>query len=111
MLYEVITRREDGSIKGLIGYQLDFIKFGSLVMKVKLGKTGYAGIVDSNGLVIAHPNPDMVMKFNLLESDKEGWKGLSTLAKTMQTTGEGGGNYKKGDGTTIVAIYRSYNFV
>ena len=35
------------------------------VTKVKVGKTGYAGMVDQNGITIAHPNRELVLKLDL----------------------------------------------
>lgn len=40
-----------------------------LVGKVKTGETGYAYVVQSDGMIIFHPDPNMVMKINALTSD------------------------------------------
>ena len=35
------------------------------VTKVKVGKSGYAGMVDQNGITIAHPNQEFILKLDL----------------------------------------------
>ena len=35
------------------------------VTKVKVGKTGYAGMVDQNGITIAHPKRELILKLDL----------------------------------------------
>ena len=35
------------------------------VTKVKVGETGYAYMVDKNGIIIAHPNRDLILKLDL----------------------------------------------
>ncbi len=100
------VRGPDGKIRGLIGYQLDFINFGSIVNRIKLGKTGYGWIVDKNGLVIAHPDPSKVMQMQLFELESQGWKGIGALATSIINEESGGGTYTRDDGTTIVSIFK-----
>ena len=54
------------------------------IASLKLGTTGYAFMVDRNGIAIAHPSKDLILKDNINE-----YPGLSELAKKMtrQQTG------------------------
>jgi len=47
--------------------RLDFL--GKLVAGEKVGRTGYAAVVDSPGMFIAHADPDLVMNMNILETE------------------------------------------
>jgi methyl-accepting chemotaxis protein len=64
----------DGGVIGVMvsGWKLDPLnrKIGEL----KLGKTGYAFVVDNSGLFIVHPNKEMMMKANI-----SNLKGMETL--------------------------------
>ena len=50
----------------------------------RIGSTGYAFVLDENGMVIAHPNPAYIMKLNALQEP-----GLKDLAKNMVNGGAG----------------------
>ncbi len=59
---------------------------GFLVDKIsatKLGKTGYAFIVDKTGMVIAHPNKEAILVTKTME--EEGMKGLATRMLAGET--------------------------
>jgi len=95
----------DGKNRGLVGFQVDFMAFGEFIKKIKVGATGYAWLVDSEGLVLAHPDPALVMSFRILDSAKEGYSGLDALGAMMKDKPQAGGLYSKKDGRQIVAIY------
>ena len=60
------------SSKQVIGVVGSIIRISFLTDKVaatKIGKTGYAVVVDKTGLVIAHPNKDFILKFNMMEQE------------------------------------------
>jgi len=102
-----LVKRPDGSIKGVIGYQVDFQKFGAMIEGVKLGKTGYAWIVDKNGLVIAHRDPAFVMQFELGKSAEKGFVGLDALGKRMAVEEKGIGTYVHANGASMRAFWKT----
>jgi len=59
----------DGNrVIGIFGLPLDLGTFAQrLVTKVTIGKTGYPYILNSEGLVIAHPDKDSVFKLNIAD--------------------------------------------
>ncbi|MDP3178263.1 MAG: methyl-accepting chemotaxis protein [Spirochaetaceae bacterium] len=97
--------RPDGSRGGLIAFQTKTDTLSQYVAKVKIGKTGYAYIVDRASLIIAHPNPDIILNLNLLDSAKSGWKGLDLVGKAMAEKESGWGEYGKPDGSRVVAYF------
>jgi len=68
----------DGKVVGVFTMMLRIDFLGSIVGQEKVGRTGYAVVVDKNGLVIAHPNADLIMKMNTLETD-----GMKEYARNM----------------------------
>jgi len=101
------VKAPEGGIKALIGYQIDFLKFGEMIKGIKIGKTGYAWIVDSNGLVIAHPDPSFIMQFDLFKSAEKGFVGLDALAKDIVGKESGIGTYRKPDGSEMLVFFRT----
>ncbi len=64
-----------------VGSVATILKIDFLVEKIagtKLGKTGYAFMVDSNGRMIAHPRKELI-----LELDVKNLKGMETVASNM----------------------------
>jgi len=72
----------DGStVRGVLFGSLDMKAFGNdIVSKIKVLETGYAYIVDENGVFIAHPNPAKIMTTTL---DDFEW------GRTMKKMGNG----------------------
>lgn len=70
----------DGSFRGMLNLtaRIDFLI--ETLSKTKVGKTGYAYMVDRNGVAISHP-----VRENILKSDLTKTPGLENLAKAMAT--------------------------
>lgn len=73
----------------------------TLIDNAKYGSSGYAYLMDSTGMVIAHPDRAQVLKLNLLTSDSES---LNQIGKTMIQTKQGNGEYLNG-GTQEEVVY------
>ncbi len=60
----------EGRFVGIIGTPLDLLTFSKdFLEKTSLGASGYLFMVDSTGLVAAHPNKDLILKTNILSFD------------------------------------------
>lgn len=64
------------------GWKMDTIN--RIINEIRLGKTGYAFLIDKNGTFIAHPDKNMILNANI-----KNVKGLDNLAKRMVALGEG----------------------
>ncbi|PKL22969.1 MAG: hypothetical protein CVV47_17195, partial [Spirochaetae bacterium HGW-Spirochaetae-3] len=73
--------KRNGRNDGMVGLQVTLEDLSKTAAAVKLGKTGAGFIVDGTGLVIAHPNPDFVMKLDTLKSAEIGYKGLDVAGR------------------------------
>lgn len=59
--------KKDGKTVGMIGGTVTIDALNTMVRSMKIGETGYAYVVQNDGLIIIHPDQEMVMKSNLLK--------------------------------------------
>jgi methyl-accepting chemotaxis protein len=104
VLAKAVLSPEGGRV-GLLAFQVKVETLSAIMASVKIGKTGYAYLVDNRSIIIAHPNKDIVLNLNLLESAKSGWKGLDEVGKAMQAGETGAKSYKKLDGAVVMGYY------
>ncbi len=60
----------DGRVAAVLYGATDMQSITKEVLDVKVGKTGYAYVVQGDGTVIIHPNKDLVMKYNPAKDEK-----------------------------------------
>ncbi len=60
----------DGRVSGVFFGAIVLDQISKKVSEVKVGKTGYAYILKGDGLTVANPNKELVMKDNPLTNDK-----------------------------------------
>lgn len=83
----------NGAFQGMLGLtaRIDFLI--DTLNRTKVGKTGYAYMVDQHGLIISHPNKDFILKLDLTKTP-----GLESLAKALASGTAGVVDYVfKGD--------------
>lgn len=68
------------------------------IENVRLAKTGYAFLVNSNGNIIAHPDKSKV-------SQKENVRSLQIVDEVLKAVSVGSSAYARDDGTNIVGAY------
>jgi len=78
-----VAIKRNGKTDGLLGIQVTLEALSQTATTVRLGKTGTGFIVDGTGLVIAHVNPDFVMKLDTLKSGELGFKNLDAAGRLM----------------------------
>ena len=100
-----VVKNQAGEKVGVLAITVLLDMFNSVIDKIKAGDYGYAWITDGTGLVIAHPNDDIRLKLNTLESDKEGFSGLSKIGQAMLAGSGGMDQYKDQAGMTQFAMY------
>lgn len=73
---------DNGKMVGVVGIDLSLDLVSDLFSKSKVGDTGYVFIFDTNGMIIAHPNKDLIgtdapTKQDFWETVKENEKGFT----------------------------------
>lgn len=59
----------EDKVVGLIGGTVNLTEITNLIISKKVGEIGEAFMVQQDGLIIAHPNQDYIMNFNMLKQD------------------------------------------
>jgi methyl-accepting chemotaxis protein len=91
---------ERGVVAGLVGMSLEIDYLIQNVAKQKVGETGYAFVVDGTGLMVAHPDPERVMKLNFAQV-----AGAEHVAKRMLAGEIGVERYVNSKGVARVAAF------
>jgi methyl-accepting chemotaxis protein len=80
--------RNENRIIGVLAAAINIEAVEKLILGVKVGETGYAYVIQSDGLIIFHPNQEIVLKFSSL-TDPNATPALQ-LATEKMTRGEQG---------------------
>jgi len=96
---------DSGKTIGLLGATVLLDTFSKIVSEIKIGESGYGWAVDGTGLIIAHPDKEITLKLNTLESEKEGIKGLDEIGKRMVKGETGKGKYVDSKGNVKYAFF------
>lgn len=70
-------KNDIGQVIGLIGATVELSKITDIVNSEEFGETGYAYMIDKEGVLIAHPETDKILTFNTLEDGSASLKELS----------------------------------
>ena len=75
---------EEKALIGAVATIIEILFINDIVADTKIGEEGYSYIIDSEGLILAHPNQDHILKTNLFNS-----KGMESIIANM-TSGKNG---------------------
>ena len=98
------VKNDQGQLTGVIAATILLDTFNDVANDIKIGEAGYAWMVDSTGLIFAHPKDDVRLKLNTLESKDSGFTGLDSIGQNMIAGQAGMGEYIK-EGVKTIAIY------
>jgi methyl-accepting chemotaxis protein len=101
MLQKLYTRQ--GAVKGALAMELSLSQLNDTLLQINIGDSSYAWLADETGLVFASVKPEMVMELNILTADeKQGYKGLSALAKAAVREPSYSGHFTSPEGVKRV---------
>ncbi|AEJ20134.1 methyl-accepting chemotaxis protein [Gracilinema caldarium] len=83
----------NGRLTGMLGFQIKLSTLSVIAEQLKVHKSGYGWLVDSEGMILAHPNESLVMDLNINDADSRGFKGLSQLSVSLLNNQSGSGTY------------------
>ncbi len=75
---------DDGTVEAVLAAALDSATLSDIVNNIEFGQTGYGYMINKNGIVIAHPDNNMVLdQYNIFEEIK-GDPSLAPLAEMVE---------------------------
>lgn len=95
----------DGALVGVVAASLTLDTINKIVADISLAKGGLGFIIQRDGTVIAHPHEAYRMKLNGLDSEKDGFKGLSEVTRDALEGKTGSGEYWNASGVKNVLFY------
>lgn len=101
-VYSVPLRAQNEDIVGVIAIAVKFESISEIVKEVKTGQTGYAYMIDREGLVLQHPSGDKILRENLSSIDN---KELRDQVQKMMNREEDHGFYTY-DGIYKLNMYK-----
>lgn len=92
---------KDGSGKpiAIAAAQMELHVLAEIAGSARLGRTGFGWVIDQRGLVIAHPQDELIMNLNATDADKDGFKGMDALGREMAQKKDFNGSFTAPDGT------------
>ncbi|WP_026368050.1 methyl-accepting chemotaxis protein [Aminiphilus circumscriptus] len=90
-----------GKPVGVLGASLRLDAVSEMMKDIAIGNGGFGWIVDSTGLVMAHPDKEQVMKLNVLESAALGFKDLDTVVRRVMAGEATQGVFTRPDGSEV----------
>ncbi len=79
---------KEGDVIGAVGTEIKIRFFSDLVAARKIGQSGYGYMIDSKGLILAHPNPEHVLRLDVTTV-----KEMSSINQRMMAGETGVENY------------------
>jgi methyl-accepting chemotaxis protein len=76
--------KTDGKVTGVVYGAVDMAGLAKKVTALKIGKTGYAYMVQGDGLMIMHPSKERAMKTNVLQSKDAGEEVLKASQRMVK---------------------------
>jgi len=103
MVFAAPVKAENGDLIGVVGLDMSGRSIIDLIVNEKIGETGYAYMLNKDGVVIAHPDESVILKKNFLEDSQ-----LNGVAKNM-VNGEDGSQLYEYNGKKRLAAYYPAN--
>jgi len=106
VFFALAIKDDNGNNKAIINVLVKLERLSIVVKDTNVGTDSYGWIVGSNGIVLAHPNPEFIMKLDLKKADEQGFVGLTALSGPVLSTEKGVYSYKKPDGSSFTTAYQ-----
>jgi len=102
----VIARAVEGIAgRAMLGAQVKLEDLSKAASDIKVGDSGYGWIADGAGLVLAHPNKELIMNLAILDSSSKGYAGLDELGKKMIASEAGAGSWRSPKGVAMTTYF------
>ncbi len=96
---------EQGEKTGLMAATVLLKTLSGIAEAISIGESGFGYIVDHNALLIAHPNEELVMKLNFMDSEELGYVGLTEIGQKMSSGESDVLTYVRPNGSNLVTAF------
>ncbi|OPX55363.1 methyl-accepting chemotaxis sensory transducer with Cache sensor [Oceanospirillum multiglobuliferum] len=103
------VKDNQGKTVGIIAITITLEMLTKITEQAKITPDSYSWIIDSSGLLIAHPSPKARMSINVTDADKHGFKGLDAYGKKMVQGQSGTGEILNIEGKSVTMIFQTIN--
>ncbi|MBP3709329.1 MAG: HAMP domain-containing protein [Treponema sp.] len=93
-----------GLNQAIVAACIDGTSISNIAEKINIGGEGYGIIVDSNGVFVAHPDVNKVMKETIYELDNSGYTGMTAIGNDIRAGIEDIKSFTR-DGTDFYMVY------
>jgi sigma-B regulation protein RsbU (phosphoserine phosphatase) len=100
-----VVTNEKGERIGFVAATVLLKTLSGIAGTIHIGESGAGWVVDSTGLVVAHPNPALPMKLNLLQSSAMGYQGLENIGQRIIKGEPGRDSFVRPDGARLMTIF------
>ncbi|WP_366921971.1 methyl-accepting chemotaxis protein [Metallumcola ferriviriculae] len=76
LIFASPVKDKQGNVSAVLASVVKFDLFAKIVDEVTIGKTGYAYLINAEGLILSHPVKDKIMKENLLQTGSDELKAI-----------------------------------
>lgn len=74
---------ESGERIGLLGITLSMAHISDLVGSIDVGEGSYGMLTDTQGVIVAHPDPELRMNLNIRQAEASGFEGAAAMARSL----------------------------
>ncbi len=93
---------------GLFAAAIDYSTLSKAINSIKVGEKGFAMLYASDGMVMAFPQAELVMKKNFATASEPGFEGASQAVRKM-IAGEDGYSWVSSNGERNLVVYNPVN--
>ncbi len=105
----VAVKDTDKKTIGVLGGVINLSAITDIAKEIDIGNSGYGFVVDGSGNIIAHPNEEFILDFNLVNSEGSGFIGIDKVGRNMMAGRSGIEDVKTPDGIDELIIYHPIN--
>ena len=101
----VVAARRNGRTVGMMGAVITMAELSVIADQLSKDQDDYGWVVDSSGLLIAHPSDSFRMKINITRGDAQGFAGLSAASKGILSGQPGSGRFSSPEHVPFFMVY------
>ncbi|WP_114417505.1 methyl-accepting chemotaxis protein [Marinospirillum perlucidum] len=95
----------DGQVRGLLGISLTMSELSKIVAALEMGEGSYGWVVDGQGMMVAHPDPEVRMQLQVTQADQSGFEGMNELGQRLIQGEAGLGSIRNHQGEDMTLIW------